>query len=220
MITASHLRIQLLLLVCFTSSSVYGWQPYKTDVTQQAFSESVEDEDHLEPLEEDEHVDESYYLINYVYAAALDYHNVHLEIKRNEKSGKYEMQQWSEWTVGIQDRPKRETLAIPVKVKIPADIAATVYDMWVNALFEVRYDRKANDGLDGWTDIFSVYVRGKGWLHGSVWCPMKDLPPKWLEDSASALMAFAKDHDEAKCRRTITELHQKLFDYLLKNGKN
>lgn len=116
--------------------------------------------------------------------------------------------------------PSGSSASTGAKLKIPEDIVRSVYEMWVNALFEVRYDRRFDGTLDGWTDIFSTYVRGKGWLHGTATCPEKDLPPKWLEDAAQALIVFSKNGDAKACRATITPLHDKLLAYLAKHGKN
>ena len=106
------------------------------------------------------------------------------------------------------------------KVEIPEDIASSVYSMWVNALLEVRYDRLGHSGKDGATDLFSVYIKGRGWLHGTALSPTKDLPPKWMEDSVTALIQFTKDKDEAACRRNLTDLRDKLFAHLGTNAKN
>jgi hypothetical protein len=175
--------------------------------------------DHLEPA--DRKVPENDYLVQFIGEPAKSDQNFHLTVSRDDVSGNYYVKTWSDWR-GAENstHPATESLAPLVKVELPVDIASNVYAMWVNALLEVRYDRLASPDSAGSTDLFSVSLKGRGWLHGAALNPTKDLPPKWMEDSAKALIQFTKDKDEAKLRRAQTDLRDKLFAYLGTNGRN
>jgi hypothetical protein len=209
-----------LILLPLVSSAALGWEPYRVDPTQQAFSEEGQDLDHLEPVNGS--LPENYYLIQFTYDVAMEYSTSNLEISRDEKSGKYLLLTWGEWKheQSGEQPPRTMKLPVPVRMEIPEDIAATAYAMWVNALFEVRYDRRADLVLDGWSDTFSTYVRGKGWMHGYADVPTRELPPRWLEEAGKALLQLGKDKDVARCRKELAELHRKLFAYLEAHAKH
>jgi hypothetical protein len=212
------MRLHLALLVFLAPGCLYGWESYKTDVTQKATPEVIDTVDHLEPA--DRKIPESPYLIEFIREPALGYQYTHLTVTCDEASGKFFVRTWSEWKNPTQARPLNEVLGPSAKVELPVDLAASAYSMWVNALLEVRYDRQAHFGDDGWTDLFSAYIKGRGYLHGTATSPTKDLPPKWMEDSALALIQFTKDKDEVACRQTLIDLRDKLFAYLGTNGKH
>jgi len=212
------MRLHLALAFLLVPGCLYGWDSYPTAVVQPRAPAVSDGLDHLEPL--DRKIPETPYLIEFIREPALGYQYTHLTITCDEKTGKFYVRTWSEWKSETVVRPPTEVLGPSLKMELPVDLVSTVYAMWVNALLEVRYDRLTHTGQDGWTDLFSVYVKGRGWLHGTTHSPTKDLPPKWMEDSALALIQFAKDKDEAACRRTLTDLRNKLFAYLGTNGKN
>ncbi len=200
------------LFLGLLSSTAFGWEPYSADVTQQAFSEGGQDFDHLEPASNS--LPETYYLIQFTQDVAEDYQTSHLEIRRDENSGKYLLLTWGEWKHESDQPPRSAKLPISLRVEIPEDIASTTYNMWVNALFEVRYDRRDDGTLGGWSDTYSAYVRGKGWLHGYAENPAHELPPRWLEEAGMSLIQLARDKNTARCRHDLAELHRKLFAYL------
>jgi hypothetical protein len=195
---------------------VRAWEPATVDVTQQAFSPQSDVTDHLEPS--DRPMDERYYVVRYTCDEAMAYQNDFLEIDRNKADGKFVLKKWSEWAKTEGKPPADEKLRSAIKLEIPQDLAAEVYEMWVNALYEVRYDRTFNGTLDGWTDVYSAYVRGKGWMIGEAESPDKELPPKWLNQSATALIQLSKDHDLRACRQQLAALHEKLFIYWKAHG--
>jgi hypothetical protein len=212
------MRRSLAILLFLLPGCLYAWDAYPTDLTQSATPEVSDSLDHLEPV--DRKIPESPSLIEFIREPALGYQYTHLTLTRDEASGKFFVRTWSEWKNETQARPLNEVLGPSAKAELPVDLASNIYSMWVNALLEVRYDRLDHSGVDGWTDLFSAYIKGRGWLHGMASSPTKDLPPKWMEDSATALIQFTKDKDEMACRRTLIDLRDKLFAYLGTNGRN
>ena len=206
----------LFALLLTSLAPVRAWEPTQLDVTQQMFAPNADGSDHLEPTREK--VDERYYLVRYACDEAMAYQNDFFTITRGKADGTFILKKWSEWAKTDSAPPPTEKLRPTVEVEVPKDVAVSIYEMWVNALYEVRYDRTATDGLDGWTDIFTAFVRGKGWMSGEVWVPQKNLPPAWLEDAAKAMMKFAGDRDLAACRKTLAESHAKLFAYWKAHG--
>jgi len=199
------MRFLVALLLLVAPGGLYGWESYKTDITQQTVSANSDGLDHLEPV--DRKIPESAYLIEFIREPTAGHQSIHLTLFQDDKSGKFYVS-------------TNDVSGAAGKVEIPEDMASSVYSMWVNALLEVRYDRLGHSGKNGPTDLFSAYIKGRGWLHGAASNPTKDLPPKWMEDSATALVQFTKDKDEAACRRSLTDLRDKLFAYLGTNGKN
>ena len=212
------MRLPFALLLFLIPGCLQAWEAYKTDITQQATPEVTDSLDHLEPI--DRKIPESPYFIEFIREPALGYQYTHLTLTQDAASGKFFVHTWCEWKNDTQARPLNEVLGASAKVELPVDLAANVYSMWVNALLEVRYDRLIPSGMDGWTDLFSAFIKGRGYLHGLAWSPTKDLPPKWMEDSATALIQFTKDKDEVACRRSLIDLRDKLFAYLGTNGKH
>jgi hypothetical protein len=213
------MRLHLGLLFLLVPGCVFGWESYKTDVTQQTTAQVSDGLDHLEPV--DRKIPETPYLVEFIREPAKGYQQIHLTLSRDSSTGNFYLHSWNEWRIGTEVHPPTEVLGPSTKIECPEDIAANVYSMWVNALLEVRYDRLSSSMNDeGRTDLFSVYLKGHGYLHGTTASPTKDLPPKWMEDSATALIQYTKDNNEAACRRTLTDLRDKLFAYLATNGKH
>ena len=212
------MRFYLGLLVLLTPGCLFGWDAYQADVSQRAATAVSDGVDHLEPV--DRKMPETPYLLEYIREPALGYQHLHLTLTQDQQSGKFYLRTWGEWRKENEARPLTEVLQPLTKIEFPVDLASSVYGMWVNALLEVRYDRLSQTGLDGWTDLFSAHINGRGWLHGAAWSPTKDLPPKWMEDSALAMVQFVKDKDEQKCRATLADLRNKLVAYLSENGKH
>jgi|GEM_PF-2103039 len=212
------MRLHLALALLLVPGCLYGWDSYPTTVVQLRAPAVSDGLDHLEPV--DRKIPETPYLVEFIREPAIGYQYTHLTLSQDDKSGKFYLRTWSEWKNETLPRPTTEVLGPSVKVEFPVDMASTVYSIWVNALLEVRYDRLAHTGQDGWTDLFSVYIKGRGWLHGTTWSPTKELPPKWMEDSASVLIQFTKDKDEPACRANLIGLRNRLFAYLSANGKH
>jgi hypothetical protein len=212
------MRFYLWCLLLLSPGCLYGWNPYKTDPTQQAVSPISDGLDHLEPV--DRKIPEGPYLVEFIREPAKGDQYTHLTVSRDRASGKFYLHTWSEWKTPNMARPVNEVLGPSVRIELPEDMAASIYSMWINELLETRYDRESHAGQDGWLDIFTGSIHSRGWLHGCTWNPTKDLPPKWMDDSANALLQFAKDKDETKCRSTLTDLRDKLFAYLVNSGKS
>jgi hypothetical protein len=210
MIRASICMLSILAL------PVRAWEPAPVDIMQQAFSPESEVTDHLEPSSRP--IDERYYVVRYTCDEAMAYQDDFLEIDRNNVDGKFVLKKWSEWAKTEDKPPANEKLRPAVELEIPQDLAADIYEIWVNALYEVRYDRTFNGTLDGWTDVYSAYVRGKGWMIGEAETPEKELPPKWLKESTTALIQLSKDRDVTACRQKIMAMHDKLFTYWRAHG--
>jgi hypothetical protein len=120
------------------------------------------------------------------------------------------------------DRPLKDPPETDAEIQISEALASVIYDLWVNALLEVRYERRQHGGFDGETYVFSTFVTSLGWMHGSTWSPSKDLPPTWMMNAGQKLIAFARDEkrDAKATENELTVLRDKLFQYIKKNGKH
>src|SRR5262249_26798068 len=193
--------------------------PFKPDITGKECTEGVADIDHLEPCNLKLPLPEYYYLAEFIEAPSTliaDYCQ-YLVVLRT-KDEKYVIR------VGTfsSDKPLKEPPKADVEIQISEAFASDIYDLWVNALLEVRYERRQHGGFDGETYIFSTFVTGLGWMHGFTWSPSGDLPPTWMMDAGKKLVAFARDEkrDAKATEDELTGLRNKFFQYIKKNGKH
>lgn len=107
-------------------------------------------------------------------------------------------------------------------IQISKSLADVVYQIRVNTILETRYDRQSYAGLDGTTYFFSTFVSSLGWMHGRVWEPHADLPPRWIVEAGEQLSEFARDpkRDPKKTEAAMLATRDKLFKYLKENGKH
>jgi hypothetical protein len=209
------IRSWCFLLLIFGLAPVRAWEPAIVDVTQQAAPPETDSMDHLEPA--DIQVPTEYYLIRFTAGGGLEPQDDVLTLTRREYDNKFILERRTIWVGGRPVEGMR--LPPPVKMEVPEDLAALAYGMWVNALYEVRYDRNCEPEInDASTDLFSVYIRNKGWLAGTAQMPSRDLPPKWMEQAAEALVQLTADRNVAACRTRLSGLHDKLFAYWHEHG--
>ena len=204
-----------LLISCVFTVTAWTTELYKTDVTQRAMPEQGTLPDHLEPFQAN--VPQDYYLAQFIEAPALVVEGNYLVVLRT-KEGKCLMRTNKVPTEKLLLKPEK----FEIEIQIPESLASVIYDMWVNALFEVRYDRSAGMGLDGTTYIFSTFVMGLGWMHGSTWSPSADLPPSWMVEAGNRLIGFARDpkRDVKATEADLKALRSKLFSYIKAHGKH
>lgn len=188
----------------------FSSEPYRVDVKQKVSAEYTDAIDHLEPVRGV--IPEFYYIAQYIESPSFTKGTYMVVLKTKEDKYLLQLATTPADSRPIK-RPKNET-----ELEISESLAEVIYQIWVNALLEVRYDRKCYRGLDGADYTFSSFVRGTGWMHGSIWTPQADLPPKWLVDSAREIIAFARDpkRDEKKIEATLIQSRDKLFAYLKK----
>jgi hypothetical protein len=141
------MRPLLIFIVALVPLALYGWTPYATEVTQEAFPRETDGLDHLLPFSGTQSRD--YYVIRYDVDPAMAYQHTHLTLRRDESTGKYFLKAWDTWSDPNHNRPAALTLPPEVTMEVPEELANVVLQMWVNELFEVRYDRKSSLGLDG-----------------------------------------------------------------------
>ena len=173
--------------------------------------------DHLEPFGGEVPVPKYYYLAQFIEAPSLLEHGNYLAVLKT-KDGRYVVRT-GKFPVA---KPLPKEPVTDTEVQISESFASVIYDLWVNAIFEVRYDRTDHAGFDGTSYIFSTFVNGLGWMHGGTWSPSGDAPPAWLVDAGSKLVAFAQDpkRNPKKTEAEIAAIREKLFGYIEKHGKH
>ena len=214
------MRFYLIALLIFIPFLAHGWEPYQADVTQQAFPSDSNGIDHLLPSSGK--VSRGYYLIRYDVSPAMAFTETHLIIYRKEKTDAYILETRDTWKDPDKAHPSGVTLAPDTKIVVTKALADLALQMWVNALLEVRYDRRSSLGFDGETYTFTTWVRGNDWLCGTAWSPDKELPPKWMVQAGDELIKLGrtptlKIEDGVK---DLQQLHDKLFAYLKEHGRN
>jgi len=209
------MKYLILLAVLFTAYDLQAWSEFKTDVTQEALAESSKGLDHLLPVSYE--VPRAYYIAQYIASPSFSSATM-LRVWTDSKSGKYFLNVWEDYS----DDPQKASTLKPLECEITKEMASLIYEIWANALLEVRYDRKDAQGTDGTTYTFSTFIRGVGWLSGSTWSPDLDLPPKWMVETGDYLIKFSKPNhrDPEKAEVVLRSVRNRLFDYLKKNGKN
>lgn len=217
-IRVTHMSAALALVstFLFLTATARGTEPFKPDVTGKINTVGADGGlDHLVPVQAA--IPEYDYLAQYIEAVALYDEGNYLVVLRT-KDGRYVIQ-----TVRV---PEEKLLSRPTKpdieIQISESFASVIYDLWVNALLEVHYERKQHGGLDGETSIFSTFVVSLGWMHGSTWSPSRDLPPAWMVEAGKKLIAFARDEkrDAKAAEAELTTLRDKLFRYIKTHGKH
>lgn len=113
-------------------------------------------------------------------------------------------------------KPPTET----IRLRIDRELASAIYDLWANALFEVRYPKSAYRGVDGCTHVFTSFVRGLGYMHGSIWSPMTDVPPTWLVEIAESLTAVTLTGGNGleKAKANVIRTRDRYFTYIQDHG--
>ncbi len=192
----------------------FAVEPYPVDVTQQEMAGAEDLIDHLEPVERP--VPEAYYIAQFIESPSFNKGNYFAVYRTDDE--KYKLRVTD---IPADTRPSKAP-KFETELEIPESMAKIIYEIWINALLEVRYYRQGYRGLDGTNYTFSSFVRGAGWRHGSIWSPSADLPPKWLVDSAYGIIEFARDpkRDAKKTEAWLVEKRDKLLTYLRKHGKH
>jgi len=195
---------------------VHGWEPYFPDATQKRFEYVKDPIDHLEPYTvPTRETWKDYYLAEFAeYPVAGPGHEWRIY---RDGSGKYRLRihelVWNQLAGRVLQINEVES-------EIPESLAVLVYEIWTNALFQVKYSRSVSRGFDGTTYRFSTYLRGPGWFHGTTWSPSEDLPPKWLVEISKTILRLAEN--EADMDATIDRLkatRDKLFHYWNERGE-
>ncbi|MCX6952668.1 MAG: hypothetical protein NTV51_10965 [Verrucomicrobia bacterium] len=184
------------------------WEPFKADVTQRVFPKAGSAFDHLFPGQMPPSPLAS--RVPYTYLARYSsrpswFPGTDVYVVRDPATDVFRLHcQWSE----IETKEPLSRV-----VEIPPALAAVIYEVWANALLEVRYDRASNIGLDGTTYYFSTWVRGLGTLDGMIWMPGGDLPPAWMVEAGEYLAKFARqDRPEvAAAQKYFESLKTRLF---------
>ena len=208
---ALPLPLLSLVLLVLTARAT---EPYEVDVTQEAFAERASAIDHLEPAKGN--IPEFYYLAQFIsYPSFSD--GSYLVVLRTEE-GRYLIRSGVNTKGGELAKPPK----FDTEIQIPESLARVIYELWVNALLEVRYDRKAYRGVDGVGYTFSTYVRALGWLHGCIWSPSDESPPVWMAQAGQMLVAFAHDpkRDVKKTEASMTAVRDKVLRYIKEHGKH
>jgi len=169
-------------------SIVFGatFEPFEVDVTQQRIIRGSGSIDHLEPLRHPAPPEYSY-LVQFVSTPTTSGEG-HYVVLLRDSAGRYLLRTATNerWTL-----PSRIP-ATEAELEIPESLAAILYQIWANAILEVRYDRTGYGGMDGTLYTFSTFVRGLGFLHGCVWSPDEDTPPGWLVAGGERLARFTR----------------------------
>jgi len=166
----------------FSSFAAYGWEPYKVDLKHPAPYKYDEGLDHLEPTQYPGKYPN--FLVEF---AILSEKRTFCQIV--ETTAGYNLFKWDE--IGTSEKHVNE-----VSIPIPDDIVDTVYQLWINALLETRYDPLGTGGSDGATFIFTATVgrpdlsEGKVFC-GKVWGPQLELPPGWMASAGDAVLQYA-----------------------------
>jgi hypothetical protein len=133
------------------------------------------------------------------------------------KDGKHLLKVWEALKNDIKasDVPSNTAPPKQAEREVPQDIALSACELWTEALVNVRYEKSKVhiQTNDGWQDHFAGLVPGKGWVHGIADSPLRELPPKWMEQVADALLDLGWQGDAPKCRKTLKELSRKLLAY-------
>jgi hypothetical protein len=132
-----------------------------------------------------------------------------------------------EYVLRSENLPRRQEGKTPfdarlIELEIPGELASLVYEIWANALLEVRYTRIGHLGLDGTTYTFSTFLRGIGFLNGSTWSPEDNLPPKWMVESGDVIMNYSRSsaRDDAELRKALLAHKARLLKHLQTHGKH
>ncbi len=208
----------LLTFVLFACAPVcWSFEPFAVDVTQEEFAEHDPAIDHLLPAGVS--LPEFYYIAQFIVPPdTFPKRDGFSIVVLKTDDGRYLLQ-----TAAIPQGSPLDTRQKPrLELQIPQTLAEVVYQIWVNTLLEARYDRKSYAGLDGGTFLFSTYVRGLGWMHGRIWSPDANLPPRWIVEAGEQLSDFVRNsqRDPRKTEAALIGIRDKLFEYLETNGKH
>ena len=227
--TQSSTLLPLMGILLSLTAAAASTEPFRPDVTGKVTAEGVQDVDHLEPYEGAKAIEAKaaartpwkfryHYLAQFVAIPALRAEGDYLAVVLLSFDRRYLLQAAKIPTDKVLSKPPKPAIEIP----IPESLASVVYDLWVNALLEVRYERRQHGVLDGETYLFSTFVTGLGWMHGSTASPGGDLPPVWMVQAGEKLLAFAREEkrDEKALEAELIVLRDKLFSYIRAHGKH
>ncbi len=119
-------------------------------------------------------------------------------------------------------RIPREQAPVEGVIPVSAETRRLLASIWVNVLLESRYPRFQRSGPDGSLHYFSAHIgTADDDLRAQVWSPSKDLPPRWIVDSAEAVEKFCSEggsgeHD-LQHKLAITE--RRVFQYYRTHGQ-
>ena len=209
------MRIFAALLMALALASYAGArETFVPDVTQQRFEDQRGTVDHLVPYAGNR--TPPYYIAEF---AAHPSFSESYGWKIYRREGKYFLRSEN---LARSQKGKSPFDARLIELEIPSEIAGVVYEIWANALLEVRYTRIGHLGLDGTTYLFSTYLRGVGFLNGSAWSPEDDLPPKWMVEAGDLIMEYSRSvaRDEVGFHKSLSAHKNRLVKYLQVHGKH
>jgi hypothetical protein len=215
----THASTPLLLIgtLLFLTPKAWGTEPFRPDVTGKINTEGVLDVDHLEPCEGKVPLPEYYYLVQFIESPSLATEGDYLVVLRTDDQ-RYLLQATKVPIEKLLSKPTK----VDIEIQIPESLASVIYDLWVNALLEVCYERRQHGGLDGENYLFSTFVVSLGWMHGCTWSPQGDLPPVWMMEAGKKLIAYAraKKRDPKTTEAELVILRDKLFRYIKAHGRH
>ena len=192
---------------------VVASEPYRPDLHQQDLADQGTTPDHLEPTTI--HVPAVPCLAQYISFPSFK-DGRYLIV--NPPTTRHEFYMRACDLSGSTKLTKPPTETIPGR--IDREFASAIYELWVNALFEVRYSKAAYRGVDGCTHVFTTFVRGLGYMHGSIWSPMMDVPPTWLVEIAESLTAVTLTGGKGleKVKANVIRTRDRYFTYIQDHG--
>lgn len=106
---------------------------------------------------------------------------------------------------------------------VPLSMAQMIYEIWTNALLQVRYNREQvmpmpHDDFFWFSAYNSDLGELEGYSNSSTSNP--DSPPRWMADIGDDLVDFARDpkRDPKKMQAKLAAMRNKLFHYLRWHG--
>lgn len=208
--TAQKIITQCILALTWTVAAL-AFEPF--DPTREP--DEVAAFDHLRPV--DRGVPEFRYLAQY-WVQSDRGEQRYLVVVRDQPSGRYYIEQGEPPNA---ERVLNRAYEFKKRVEISASTADMIYELWVNAVLQTHYDRRAPSvmGTGGDKFTFSCFVPNLGWMHGYTWTPtQKDLPPDWMCNAGESLFAFATKSEAARgeneLRTKMQSNRDKFFNYL------
>jgi hypothetical protein len=206
MMKTTTIFLLLLPLTCFADQ----WQPYNTDVKQEASAEHIGEPDHLLPTSAP--VPGRYYCL--LKCVAIPSFSSPLRVEVILSSNK------THAVVKAFTKEKEEKSWTEVgRTTLPLKIADTLYRASVNTLFETRHSRSPHGGLDGTTYQFGTFVRALGSLNGETSSPHTDAPPKHMISIGKSLYELAQGKLSAKdVHATVRRESEWIMNYLAEHA--
>jgi hypothetical protein len=196
-----------LLLVC--SMLHQAALAYEPDITQRRDESVAGQPDHLIPTGKafPEELPR-YYIAKFGRYPSFD-QAFEWQLVLHEKDRKYIL---TSWRLKLDRERQTKSRVEVIEVEVPQSVAATVYEIWANAILRSRYALDGS-GLDGTSYSFSTYLRGVGYPGASTWSPQQG-PPKVLVDAGEDVLTFGRAKGDAD--RLLARLRAKseyLNDY-------